>query len=379
MKNVKENLASIFWATIAVAFVQLVHNGREPLYLIALAAVPLLVALFYFKRNLFPLAICLLLIGALGRYTRYFRQNYASDTLLATRDYIGYMLAGKNVYAELTMTNFGPTPFSYLPASLFWYLPAYILSIDLRFFEMLIAALVPVAYFLYGISTKSWKFLPVLAVVATTPFLLDLSADGSNDNSGTFLLLLSLITFRLAIQSKNLRRMSVSAILLGIATAFKHYVFFLLLFFLPYVMIMHKKWPQGVRRFLVLFFGTLGVISLPFVLGAPAGFFRALSYVELRPTYPIWGWNIWAALRDGWGIIFPVQTMWVVRLIGTIGTAILTLLCISRRRLWETYLGAVMTMLVYLVLSWWTTYAHFTFLLPLIGLLVIESGDLDTV
>lgn len=377
MKKAKENFASIFWATIAVVFVQLVHNGREPLYLIALSAIPLLVGLFYFKRSLFPLAIYLLLIGMLGRYTRYFRQNYASDTLLATRDYIGYMLAGKNVYKELIMTNFGLTPFSYLPASLFWYLPAYILTVDLRYFEMLIATLVPVVFFIYGRTTKSWSFLPVLAVVATTPFLLDLSADGSNDNSGTFLLLASLIVSRLAIRKKNVRWLSFSAILLAIAAAFKHYVFFLLPFFLPYVFMLGQSWRAS-RRFFVFFFGTIGLISLPFILGAPSGFFRALSYVELRPTYPIWGWNIWAAIRDGFGIVLPVQTMWIIRLICTVGTVLVILKCMTFKRLWETYVGAVMTMLVYLILSWWTTYAHFTLLIPLIGLVAIEHVD-DTV
>lgn len=378
MKKTKENLASIFWATIAVVFVQLVHNGREPLYLIALTVIPLLVGLFYFKRSLLPLAIYLLLIGVFGRYTRYFRQNYASDTLLATRDYIGYMLAGKNVYRELIMANLGLTPFSYLPASLFWYLPAYIATVDLRFFEMLVASVVPIAFFIYGRMTKSWFFLPLLAVVATTPFLLDLSADGSNDNSGTFLLLVALIFFRLAVKRKNIRQFYISAVLLAIAAAFKHYVFFLLTFFLPYVFVLRKSLPRPAIRFFLLFFGTIGLISLPFILGAPSGFLRALTYVELRPTYPIWGWNIWAALRDGFGIILPVQSMWIVRLVGTIGTALVILKAISFRRLWETYLGAVMTMLVYLVLSWWTTYAHFTFLVPLIGLLAIEHAD-DTV
>lgn len=373
----KENLASIFWATIAIAFVQLVHNGREPLYLISLTAIPILVAIFYFKRSLFPLAMYLLLIGALGRYTRYFRQNYASDTLLATRDYIGYMLAGKNIYKELIMTNFGLTPFSYLPASLFWYLPAYILTIDLRFFEMLVATLVPVVFFIYGRMSKSWSFLPVLAAVATTPFLLDLSADGSNDNSGTFFLLTALVVFRTALQKKNIRGFCISAILLAIAAAFKHYVFFLLTFFLPYVYVLGKTWRAS-QKFFIFFLVTLAIISLPFILGAPSGFLRALTYVEMRPTYPIWGWNIWAALRDGWGVVLPVQTMWAIRLVATIGTALVILMRVSRRKLWETYLGASMTMLVYLVLSWWTTYAHFTFLLPLIGLVAIEHAD-DTV
>lgn len=375
MKKAKENLASIFWATIAVVFVQLVHNGREPLYLIALTAIPLLAGIFYFKRSLLPLAMYLLLIGVFGRYTRYYRQNYASDTLLATRDYIGYMLAGKNVYRELIMANFGLTPFSYLPASLFWYLPAYVLTIDLRFFEMLVATLVPVAFFIYGRLTKSWYFLPLLAVVATTPFLLDLSADGSNDNSGIFLLLVALIFFRSAVKKKNIRQFYMSAVLLAVAAAFKHYVFFLLAFFLPYVFVLRKTLPQGSAKFIFVFFITIGLISLPFILGAPDGFIRALTYVELRPTYPIWGWNIWAALRDGFGFILPVQTMWMIRLIATTGTVLIILKCMTYKKVWETYLGAIMTMLVYLVLSWWTTYAHFTFLIPLIGLLAIEHAD----
>ena len=216
--------------------------------------------------------------------------------------------------------------------------------------------------------------MPLLAIVATTPFLLDLSADGSNDNSGTFLLLVALIFFRLAVKKKNIRQFYISAVLLAVSAAFKHYVFFLLTFFLPYVFMLGKSWHAS-RRFFLFFFGTIGLISLPFIFGAPTGFLRALSYVELRPTYPIWGWNIWAALRDGFGIILSVQSMWIVRLVGTIGTALVILKVMSFRRLWETYLGAVMTMLVYLVLSWWTTYAHFTFLVPLIGLLAIEHAD----
>ncbi len=372
MKKTKENLASIFWSTIAVVFVQLVHNGREPLFLIALTVIPLLVALFYFKRSLVPVVIYLLAIGMLGRFTRYYRQNYASDTLLATRDYIGYMLAGKNVYKELIMTNFGLTPFSYLPTSLFWYLPAYVMTIDLRFFEMLIASLVPFLFYLYGRTSGSWSFLPVLAVVATTPFLLDLSADGSNDNSGIFLLLLSLVVFKKALIHKKFRWFAASAVLMGIAAAFKHYVFFLLAFFLPYIYSFRAVWSKGSVKYYALFFGTIAIISFPFILGYPQGFLRALTYVELRPTYPIWGWNIWAALRDGFGIVLPVGEMWLIRLLGTILTVCIMLKCMSYKKLWETYVGGVVVMLVYLVLSWWTTYAHFTFLVPIIGLAAIE-------
>jgi len=195
MKKLQEDHGGIFWTTITISFVLLVHNGREPVFLIALAILPILIVLFLRKPNLLPIAIYLLIFGALGRYTRYFRQTYASDTLLAIKDHIGYFLAGKNVYEQIVMAQSGPTPFTYLPFSLFWYLPARLLSIDLRWFEMLVSALVAPLVLMYGRILKTWKHLPVVAVVALTPFLLDLSADGSNDNSAIFLLLAALALF----------------------------------------------------------------------------------------------------------------------------------------------------------------------------------------
>ena len=253
MKKLQEDHGGIFWTTITISFVLLVHNGREPVFLIALAILPILIVLFLRKPNLLPIAIYLLIFGALGRYTRYFRQTYASDTLLAIKDHIGYFLAGKNVYEQIVMAQSGPTPFTYLPFSLFWYLPARLLSIDLRWFEMLVSALVAPLVLMYGRILKTWKHLPVVAVVALTPFLLDLSADGSNDNSAIFLLLAALALFVRGTVKKLDKATVLSAIVLGLAASFKHYMAFFLIFFLPYIMAVFGYFfgDSGRRKFAI--------------------------------------------------------------------------------------------------------------------------------
>ena len=367
MKKLQEDHGGIFWTTITISFVLLVHNGREPVFLIALAILPILIVLFLRKPNLLPIAIYLLIFGALGRYTRYFRQTYASDTLLAIKDHIGYFLAGRNVYEQIVMAQSGPTPFTYLPFSLFWYLPARLLSVDLRWFEMLVSALVAPLVLMYGRILKTWKHLPVVAVVALTPFLLDLSADGSNDNSAIFLLLAALALFVRGTVKKLDKATVLSAIVLGLAASFKHYMAFFLIFFLPYI-IGKRMW-----RYLGIFLVTVGVVSLPFVMASPAGFFRSLFFIEIGNFHEVWGWNIWVALRDGWGIVATRQQMWLVRTIIT-GLVALGLLKFFRvKSLQRVLMAGSVTLLVYLMTSDWTTYAYFTFLVPLIGLAVIDK------
>ncbi|MBI5448816.1 DUF2029 domain-containing protein, partial [Candidatus Gottesmanbacteria bacterium] len=230
----KEYRGSFFWTTITVVFVLIVHNGTEPIFLGAMAFLPFLILKFLYKQSLWPLAVYLVIFGILGRYARYFRQSYASDTLLAIKDYIGYFLSGTNVYEQIVMAASGATPFTYLPFSLFWYLPARILTIDLRFFEMAVSSAVPALVLWYGRIEKTWKHLVVVAVVALTPFLLDLSADGSNDNSAIFLLFSALIAFAWSKRRKSNKGEFMSAVLLGLASSFKHYLAFFVLFFLVY-------------------------------------------------------------------------------------------------------------------------------------------------
>ncbi len=373
MKQPLEDGNGIFWTTVTIAFVLLVHNGREPVFLVALALLAVLILLFLRKQSLWPLAIYLVIFGVLGRYTRYFRETYASDTLLAIKDHIGYFLEGRNIYDQIVMAQSGPTPFTYLPFSLFWYLPARLVSLDLRFFEMMVSWFVAPLVLIYGRILKTWKHMPIVAVVALTPFLLDLSADGSNDNSAVFLLLVALIFLvaEKAKRGKKDKKLEVaSAIVLGLATSFKHYMAFFLIFFLPYL-ITKRMWG-----YLKIFLIAVGIVSLPFILASPQGFFRSLFFIEIGNFHDVWGWNIWVTIRDGWGITATRQQMWLVRTVLTAATALGLWKFFRLKSLQHVLIASSVTLLVYLLTSDWTTYAYFTFLVPLIGLgALAEGGD----
>ncbi len=368
MRGKKEDIEWIFWTSITVSFALLVHNGIEPLFLIAFTVMPFMILLFYYKRSLYPLIIYILFIAALGRYTRYLRQTYASDTLLAIRDYIGYFVHGQHVYKEMIMAQSGLTPFTYLPFSLFWYLPAYVLKIDLRFFEMLVSSLLPVLILFYGRVIKTFKILPLFTVVSLTPFLLDLSADGSNDNSAIFILLSSVILFVYGIKNKNRIIVILSAIVLGFAASFKHHIFFYLVFFLLYLYQNKKLLPITNIQYVMYVALTVLIVSGPFILTAPDGFLRSLSFIELTNWHKTWGWNIWGALRDGLQLRFSREQMWVVRTVLTGFVALLLLRFFHLRSFHRVFIASGVTLFVYLAFSNWTTYAYFTFLVPLLGL-----------
>lgn len=366
---------SYFWITIVISFVLVVHNGTEPQFILALALLPVLMILFAFKKSSIPIVLYLIIFGIVGRYTRYYRETYASDALLAIRDYIGYFLAGKNPYKEIIWAQKGLTPFTYLPFSLYWYLPAYVLGLDLRFFEMIISSAVPILFYFYSRLTNIWVNLPVLAVIALTPFLLDLSSDGSNDNSAIALLLLSIIFLVSAVRLKSQRRWVLSAIFLGLAGSFKHYVWFYLPYFGIYLRQMKPLLGLSRRKYISAFLITIGIVTLPFIVTAPQGFYRSLSFIEIGNFHTTWGWNIWVALRDGIHMEKSKHMMWLVR---TVGTASL-LLGLLRFLRWNSYRNVLfassVTMFTYLILSNWTTYAYFTFLVPLVGLCNITYDE----
>ena len=368
MKKDKNTLSSIFWITVVTTFAMLVHNGTEPIFLLAYATLPFIILAFIAKPTLRALVIYLLIFGALGRYTRYFRQTYASDALLAIKDYIGYFLAGKNVYKEIVMAQSGPTPFTYLPFALLWYLPAQLLLVDLRFFEMLVSSLVPVAYYLTGKVINTLYHVPIVAVISLTPFLLDLSADGSNDNSAILLLLLSTVLFLSSGVRKNVLAAILSAIVLGLAATFKHYVWFYLIFFLPFLWYTRGSLPISNRRYITIFLITAVLLCLPFIVSSPSGFWRSLFFIEIGNFHTTWGWNIWVALRDQLGIIVSKEQMWMVRTIGTTCTVIGLWRFFRLSSLPRVAMATSVTLFVYLVLSNWTTYAYFTFLVPLLGI-----------
>ena len=363
----------IFWTTITIAFVLIIHNGTEPVFLLAYSLIPILILLFYKNKSLMPLVVFLIIFGFLGRYTRYFRQNYASDVLLATKDYIGLFLNGESVYNKLIWAHSGQTPFAYLPFSLFWYLPARLLTIDLRFFEMIISALVPFQVFLYGYITKRWNVLPVLAVVALTPFLLDLSADGSNDNSAISILLFSILLFVLSLKRKSNKLAIASAVVTGFAFSFKHYAGFYAMFFIPFIWKNKNLIQFNNKKYLLILTATIAVINIPFIIAAPVGFLKSSFFIEIGNYRNAWGWNIWVMLENLLDLEFTRDQKWFVRTVATITTITVFFKYFKLKSLREVFIASSTTMLVYLILSNWTTYAYFSFLIPLFGLSALEK------
>jgi hypothetical protein len=272
------------------------------------------------------------------------------------------------------MAASGPTPFTYLPFALLWYLPARLFSIDLRFMEMIVASAVPLLYFVYGRIKNTWQHMPLVAVLSLTPFLLDLSADGSNDNSAIFLLLAALVLFFFAQTRKNKMAAVASAIMLAAATMFKHYSVFFLIFFLPYLRTV-RSFPIRIRSYVWLYIGVCLLLILPGVIASPGGFWQSLVFIERTNFHTVWGWNIWVALREGWGITMTREIMWMVRTVGTICVMGIVFLFRAWRSFQTVCLATGISLLTYLVLSEWTTYAYFTFLLPIFALATERIGQ----
>ncbi|QQG40360.1 MAG: hypothetical protein HYV37_02200 [Candidatus Levyibacteriota bacterium] len=375
MKKNKSDSEWIFWTTITISFVMLIHNGTEPLFLFAYASIPILIVLFYLKKSLFPIVLYLLFVGTVGRITQYYHSTYGSDTLLAVRDFIGYFVHGYNVYKEMTMSTTGLQPFTYLPFSLFWYLPAYGLKMDLRFFEMLVSCFVPVILAFYGKIINRVQILPILAVISLAPFLIDLSADGSNDNSAIFILLLSILSFVYAKKIKSRNVAILSAVILGFAASFKHYVFFYVLFFFMYLIQNKKILPISGGRYIFYTVLTIIIVSGPFILSEPEGFLRSLAFIQLPAGHGTWGWNIWVALRDLLQITITSGQMSGVRIILTLLTFFLLFRYFRINALNKVFIASGLTMLVYFAFSQWTTIAYFTFLLPLFFLSAFKIED----
>lgn len=159
---------------------------------------------------------------------------------------------------------------------------------------------------------------------------------------------------------------------MGLAFSFKHYVAFFALFFVPYLWTAEHL-PLSGKKYLLYMSAAIGFVSLPFIIASPSGFWKSLFFIEIGNFHTTWGWNIWVAIRDGLGLVFTKQQMWLVR---TLGSAVAVIGFWRFFRLHtpgRVYIASGFTMLVYLALSNWTTYAYFTFLVPLFVLVAIEA------
>lgn len=150
----------------------------------------------------------LALIGlfAVGVELRYFSFGAGvSDVDETMRAAINLVLHGGNPYG----IGFDPTqplgaPFAYGPLALLWYLPAD----DPRVLELIVSGVIMTALMIRGRPLG-------LAIWATSPMLVQLASDGSNDDSAALLLLVALVVLE--------RMPRAGAALIGVAAAFKIY------------------------------------------------------------------------------------------------------------------------------------------------------------
>ncbi len=150
----------------------------------------------------------LALIGlfAVGLELRYFSFGAGiSGVADVTRGAINVMLHGGNPYG----IGYDPTrplaePFPYGPLALLWYLPWK----DPRVLEVMVSGVITALLMIRGRPLG-------LAIWATSPMLVQLASDGSNDNTAGLLLLVALVVLE--------RMPRAGAALIGVGAAFKIY------------------------------------------------------------------------------------------------------------------------------------------------------------
>lgn len=176
--------------------------GGETLAAVAAVAAVLFVAT---RWRVAPLAIGVLLVVGVGLRAA-IETHFGSDVIDVIASAIRHVSLGENPYGVgYTASRPAGAPYAYGPLDLLWYAP---LQDDGWQLELLMGCVVLTLLAIRG------KLLG-LAIYATSPVLVAISGDGSNDTSGGFILLVAFIVAR--------RRPVLGAVLLAVAVAFKPY------------------------------------------------------------------------------------------------------------------------------------------------------------
>ncbi|MDQ3447577.1 MAG: hypothetical protein M3432_00160 [Chloroflexota bacterium] len=278
-----------------------------------------------------PLAILVLLaVGVVLRIA--FVGAGQSDVLAVTEMAIERMLAGGNPYGIGYPPGSGDAPFAYGPLALLWYVPA----ADARVVEFCVSLLLLV--------TLAARGRPVgLAVYAASAVLLVTASDGSNDTSAGLFLLMAL----LAAQRSPLA----GGALLGLAFAFKPYA----LAWLP-PLLMFSGSTAPLLAFAVVVLATWGPVLLIWGLGSVLTSLRLAETVHTRTYYSLaYSLGADAALRP---LLEPLRYV----LGGVLAVASwLVVRSPASMILWGTAI-----FLVTLFMGWWSTFAYFAALAPVL-------------
>jgi hypothetical protein len=276
--------------------------------------------------------VVLVVVGVILRFDA--RGHSSSDVLTVTKAAIDLVLAGGNPYGHgFIQSNPPGAPFAYGPLALLWYAPA---GSDPRTLELAISLLILALLALRG------RVLG-LAIYATMPVLYSTAADGSNDTSAGLLLLVALLACR--------RWPRAGAVLLAFVVAFKLYALAWLLPLIGYA---------GAGSLVAFLIGSLVAWGPAAALWGPGsiawslqhadevhpGAYYSLAYAIVR-QFPF-AESVFSTFRYGAGIAVAIVSVVLVR---------------SDR---SFILAGVAVFLATLFLGWWSTYAYFAAIAPIL-------------
>ncbi|MBI3751405.1 MAG: hypothetical protein HY263_07085 [Chloroflexi bacterium] len=321
---------------LVVALVLLIPMGTRPggetLAAVAAVAGVLFVAT---RWRVAPLAIGVLLVVGVGLRAA-IETHFGSDVIDVIASAIRHVEIGENPYGVgYTASRPEGAPYAYGPLALLWYGP---LQNDGWQLELFIGCVVLTLLALRG------KLLG-LAIYATSPVLVAINGDGSNDTSGGFLLLAAFIVAR--------RRPALGAVLLAAAVAFK-----------PYAAAWAPAFMVWAGWGAIVAFGAASLVlwsPVIFVWGLPS-FLKSLDMANRVHNFTYWSFG---ELLQSVTHHTPVRDVLDnLRLVlGTV-TAVITLRW--ARSLDGVILAGTLVYLVTLYMGFWSTPAYFAGIGPVL-------------
>ena len=299
-----------------------------------------------------------ILIGASERLSRTPLLD-GSDVLRATQEAIANLLQGLNPYTvPLTSTIPPGSPLVYPPGELLWYLPAHVLFGDLTRVDTVAGILTTVVICIAGLRA-GWDRVALPAMLyATWGIGAFRAADGSNDVSAAFIVVLALGVLVFADRDTRSGRIAfvVSAIFFGWAVAFKQFAIVILPLVLRHLAVAGRDW----RRYGLISLATIAVLVVPFLVWAP-GAFLAQQLATLTFHTEVWGANLLALLQQYTDVTDWLPFFFAAEIVVTLVVFAILLRARFATIGVATFAGCAV-ILVALLLARWTTQPYYAYL-----------------
>ncbi|MBM4420035.1 MAG: hypothetical protein FJ034_00305 [Chloroflexi bacterium] len=304
------------------------------------------------------LAALAVLIGASERLQRPLLER-GSDVLPATRESLQVLLAGRNPYTHTLQSTIPPgSPLVYGPGELLFYLPAHLLTGDLGHFEQWAGIATIAAIALIGLGVGFARSALPAMLYATWGIAAFRTTDGGNDVGAALVVVAGFCALALAAEGRGGRvAFIVSAVLFGLALAFKQYVVLVIPLVLRHLAVSGSDW----RRFALVAAGVTALLDLPFLLMDPGAFLNQHVWLALTNHREAWGANLLFTIAQVRPEVVHLSTWFLVAEI------VLTLLALALCLRWRIpTLGAAAVAGAGLValpffLAAWTTQSYYVY------------------